>query len=106
MTEEHCLTSQVISFFQKNGIRLKCAYEPSSIESIQSLVMVGLGVSMVPQMARSGRIPVAYRSLENPKPTRSVTAIWKSGRKQSRGASEFLNDLRQTAKAYSQTLNK
>lgn len=106
MEEEHCLAAQVTSFFQKNGVHAQCTMHMSHIETVQAMIMVGLGISMVPRMAVSARIPLVYRSLGNPKPTRTVTAIWKTGRNLSKVSLEILNDVRQTAKAFSETLNK
>ena len=69
--------------------------------------MAGLGISLVPEMARiSGRIPLVYRSLEHPKPTRSVSVVWRKGHEQSRVTREFVNHLRQTPKAFLETLKK
>lgn len=107
MKEGHCLADQVLTFCNKNELHLQIVLETSQIETVQALVMAGLGISLVPEMARfGGKIPLAYRSLENPKPTRSITVVWRRGRKHSRAAAEFLNDLRQTAKAFVETLKK
>ncbi|MCI0536727.1 MAG: LysR family transcriptional regulator substrate-binding protein [Verrucomicrobiales bacterium] len=105
MKEGHCLADQVLTFCQENGLHPHVVLRTSQIETVQSLVMAGLGISLVPQMARiSGRIPLVYRSLENPKPTRSITVIWRKGREHTPAVTEFLNDIRQTAKAYLETI--
>jgi LysR family hydrogen peroxide-inducible transcriptional activator len=107
MKEGHCLADQVLTFCHKNDLKLQIVLETSQIETVQALVIAGLGISLVPQMARSsGKIPLVYRSLENPKPTRSVTVVWRKGSEQTRAASVFLNDLRQTSKAFLETLQK
>lgn len=105
MKEGHCLADQVLTFCEDNELHLQIVLKTSQIETVQSLVMAGLGISLVPQMARiSGRIPLVYRSVENPKPTRTVTAIWRKDREHTRAASEFLNHLRRTAQAFVETL--
>lgn len=107
MKEGHCLADQVLTFCHKNNLNLQIVLETSQIETVQALVMAGLGISLVPQMARfGGKIPLVYRSLENPKPTRSVTVVWRRGREHSRAATEFLNSLRQATKAFVETLKK
>ena len=107
MKEGHCLADQVLTFCNRKDLHLQIVLETSQIETVQSLVMAGLGISLVPQMARiSGRIPLVYRSLENPKPTRSVTVVWRTGREHNRAAAAFLNHLRQTTKAFMETLKK
>jgi LysR family hydrogen peroxide-inducible transcriptional activator len=98
---------QVIKLCQRRDLHLHIVLENSQIETVQSLVMAGLGISLVPQMARiSGRIPLVYRSLENPKPTRRVNVVWRRGREPGRAAAEFLDHLRRTTKAFTETLKK
>lgn len=105
MKEADCPGEQMLNLSQRRDLHL--VLENSQIETVQSLVMAGLGISLVPQMARiSGRIPLVYRSLENPKPTRCVTVVWRSGREHGRAAAEFLNQLRQSTKAFIETLTK
>jgi LysR family transcriptional regulator, hydrogen peroxide-inducible genes activator len=99
LKDVHCLADQVLSFCQKNNAHLKIVLEASQIETIQLFVMAGLGISLVPQMARlDGQTALVYRSLEEPKPTRSIAAIWRKGREHTRATLEFLTQLRQTAK--------
>lgn len=45
------------------------------------------------------RIPLIYRSVESPKPSRTVIAIWRKDREHTCAASGFLNRLRRTALA-------
>lgn len=107
MKEGHCLADQVLTFCEKSGLNLQIVLKTSQIETVQALVIEGLGVSLVPQMARiSGRIPLVYRSLENPTPTRTITVVWRKRREHTRASAEFLNHLRQTAKAFVETLTK
>ena len=105
MKDGHCLGDQVLSFCNRNDLRLQVVFRSSQIETIQSLVMAGLGISLVPQTSKiSGRIPIVYRSLENPRPTRTVVAVWRKQRPLSRAAAEFLKHSEQVAKAFRETL--
>jgi LysR family hydrogen peroxide-inducible transcriptional activator len=105
--EVHGPGDQISKFCQQSDLHLQIVLENSQIETVQSLIMAGLGISLVPEMARiSGRIPLVYRSLENPKPTRSVSVVWRKGHEQSRATKEFVNHLRQISKAFLETLKK
>src|SRR6266540_1809079 len=105
MKDGHCLGDQILSFCTKNDLRLQIMLRSSQIETIQALVMAGLGMSLVPQMARiSGRTPLVYRSLEKPTPTRTIVVIWRKGREHTRATAEFLKHLQQSAKASRETL--
>lgn len=107
MKEGHCLGEQILSFCTQNDLRLQIMLRSSQIETIQSLVMAGLGLSLVPQMAKiSGKTPLVYRSLEKPKPTRTNVVVWRKGRDHSRATAEFLKHLRQTVLAQRATLER
>lgn len=95
----------IVNFCQNNGVAPQIVLRSSQIETIQSLIMAGLGISLIPQMAKiNGRIPLVYRPLENPKPTRTIVGIWRKERPPTRGAAEFWKHLEQAAKAYRETL--
>jgi LysR family transcriptional regulator, hydrogen peroxide-inducible genes activator len=101
MKEGHCLGDQALVFCHRHDFRPHIVLRSSQIETIQSLVMAGLGVSLIPQMAKmTGRLPLIYRSLEKPRPTRTIVAVWRSKREPSATLQEFLKHLRQVAKTY------
>lgn len=105
MKEGHCLGDQILRFCTQNDLHLQIVLRSSQIETVQSLVMAGLGMSLVPQMAKvSGKTPLVYRSLEKPKPMRTNVVVWRRGREHSRAAAEFLRHLRQTVQAQRETL--
>jgi LysR family transcriptional regulator, hydrogen peroxide-inducible genes activator len=105
MKEGHCLGDQILSFCTQNDLHLQIVLRSSQIETVQSLVMAGLGMSLVPQMARiGGKTPLVYRSLENPKPMRTNVVVWRKGREHSRATAEFLKHLRETVQAQRETL--
>ena len=107
MKEGHCLSEQILSFCSQNELRLRIILRSSQIETIQSLVMAGLGMSLVPAMSKiSGKTPLVYRSLEKPKPMRTNVVVWRKGREHSRAAAEFLKHLRQTVQAQRETLER
>jgi len=107
MKEGHCLGDQILSFCTQNDLRLQIVLRSSQIETIQSLVMAGLGMSLVPAMSKiSGKTPLVYRTLEKPKPSRTNVVVWRKGREHSRAAAEFLKHLRQTVQAQRETLER
>lgn len=72
MKEGHCLGDQALVFCHRHDFRPHIAFRSSQIETIQSFVMAGLGVSLIPQMAKmTGMFPLIYRSLEKPVPSRT-----------------------------------
>jgi LysR family transcriptional regulator, hydrogen peroxide-inducible genes activator len=96
--EGHCLGDQAIVFCHRNDFRPHITFRSSQIETIQSFVMAGQGISLIPEMAKmTGRAPLTYRTLEKPRPTRTITAIWRSKRELTGAVKELLKHLRQIA---------
>jgi LysR family hydrogen peroxide-inducible transcriptional activator len=95
MQEGHCLGDQVLGFCDRHDLHHHISFRSAQLETVQSLVHAGLGISLIPAMAaRSGRIPGReYRSLHAPKPSRQIVAVWLKQRPPGRAASEFLKVL-------------
>ena len=95
MKEGHCLGDQVLSFCERRGVRAGISFRSAQLETIQSLVRAGLGISLVPAMAvnRGDAGAPEYRSLENPKPTRKLVTLWPKRRPPGRAGKEFLKIL-------------
>lgn len=71
----HCLTGQVTAYCQSKfepRITCRCVQLPT----IQKLVGLGLGISLLPEMACKNEIGVAYKALHSPEPTRTLGVVW------------------------------
>lgn len=92
MKEGHCLGEQVLRFCDRRDLHPNISFRSAQLETIQSLVSAGLGLSLVPAMAaRSGRKDSPeYLSLQAPKPQRKIVAVWPKQRPPARAADEFL----------------
>jgi LysR family hydrogen peroxide-inducible transcriptional activator len=92
MKEGHCLGDQVLWFCDRRHVKASISFRSAQLETIQSLVRAGLGISLIPQMAAQsnrGDLP-EYRSLAAPKPVRRIAAVWPRHRPPGRAANEFL----------------
>ncbi len=92
MKEGHCLGDQMLRFCDHRDGRPAIGFRSAQLETVQSLVRAGLGISLVPAMAaQSGRRDApAYRSLSAPRPERRIVAAWMKQRPPSRAANELL----------------
>ena len=92
MKEGHCLGDQVLSFCNRREIRPKIRFRSAQLETIQSLIAAGMGISLIPAMAAfsEGKTRLTYRSLRSGKPQRSIVAVWPKQRPPGRAASQFL----------------
>lgn len=98
LDEAHCLSDNIVSFCRRRSFQPVTVERTSQLTMVQELVSLSHGVSMIPAMARERdqsdrRI---YRSLLNPKPMRTVAAVWNPYRFQSRLVKVFLEHLRQS----------
>jgi LysR family transcriptional regulator, hydrogen peroxide-inducible genes activator len=95
MQEGHCLGDQVLGFCDRHDVHHHISFRSAQLETIQSFVRAGLGISLVPAMAaQHGRNDVPeYRSLHSPKPSRQIVAVWPKHRPPGRAAGEFLKTL-------------
>ena len=99
MNEIHCLGEQIIGFCKQQGCLPAIRCRSAQLLTVQELVALGHGVSLVPAMARAmdrGR-RCEYRTLAAPKPTRTLFMIWHKARYQSPLVKEFIEMLRREA---------
>jgi LysR family hydrogen peroxide-inducible transcriptional activator len=91
MKEGHCLGDQVLRFCERRAVHPNVSIRSAQMETIQSLVRAGVGLSLIPKMAvMNGRIDApVYRSMSAPKPERSIVVAWPKPRPLSRAAEEF-----------------
>lgn len=92
MKAGHCLGDQVLGFCERQEVRPRISFRSAQLETVQELVCAGLGLSLVPAMARRthrGRAP-AYRSLQSPRPERKVVLVWPKQRPPGRAAAELV----------------
>ncbi|MEO6053596.1 MAG: LysR family transcriptional regulator [Chthoniobacterales bacterium] len=92
MKEGHCLGDQVSHFCERRDLHPQISFRSAQLETIQSLVHSGLGISLIPAMAaqRSRTNAPEYRQLQAPKPERKIITVWPKQRPPGRAANEFL----------------
>jgi len=95
MREGHCLGDQVLGFCERREVRPAISFRSAQLETIQSLVASGLGISLLPAMSakNQSRFAPVYRSLAQPRPSRQIIALWPRSRPLNRAAREFLAAL-------------
>src|SRR5262245_8929529 len=94
--EMHCLGEHVLSFCRANGCQPRIACRSAQIKTIQELIALGQGVSLIPEMARRAdrSDQTVYRPLAETKPARTIAVVWNRHRYHSPVAEWFLDSLR------------
>jgi LysR family hydrogen peroxide-inducible transcriptional activator len=96
LDEAHCLSENIMSFCRQKSFQPVAVERTSQLTTVQELVSLSHGVSMIPAMARrrdeSDRR--VYRSLSRPRPMRTIAVAWNPYRFQSRLLKAFRQHLR------------
>lgn len=96
LNEAHCLSENISSFCRKQSVQPVTVEHTSQLATVQELVTLNHGVSIVPDMAR--KIDTSdrrtYRSFSSTKPSRTVAMLWNPARFQSKAAQALMQHLR------------
>lgn len=99
MGDMHCLGETVLNFCRSHECQPFIACRSAQISTIQQLIGLGQGISLLPDMARradtSGNI--VYRPLAAPQPERKLAVVWHRHYYHSPLALKFLAELRHWA---------
>ena len=96
LNEAHCLSENIASFCRKQSIQPVTVERTSQLATVQELVTLNHGVSIVPEMAC--RIDTSdqrtYRHFSGSKPSRTVAMMWNPSRFQSKAMQALMQHLR------------
>lgn len=97
LNEAHCLTDNVLSFCDKKSFQPIVSCRGSQLTTLQELVALGKGISLVPKMAMSldqanNRV---YRPVAETPPIRKIVMAWNKNRFQSRLCKNMMEVIRE-----------
>jgi len=97
LNEAHCLSENIESYCRQQSVQPVSVEKISQLATVQELVALGHGVSIIPAMARvldqSDRR--VYRSFTEAPPKRTVAMLWNPYRYQSRWVEAMRSHLRE-----------
>ena len=100
LNEAHCLADSIASFCRRKSIQPVTVERTSQLATVQELVALGHGVSIVPAMAR--KIDLSdrrgYRSFDGETPRRTVAMMWNDHRAQTETLRQLRDGLRRFAR--------
>jgi LysR family transcriptional regulator, hydrogen peroxide-inducible genes activator len=92
LEDMHCLGRQIDGFCSARHLSRRVVCRATQLLTILELVGLGIGISLVPEMAavadRSGRC--RYLPLRPARPTRQIAAAWRQGRTRPIAATRFV----------------
>ncbi|CAN1496684.1 LysR Transcriptional regulator [Rhabdaerophilaceae bacterium] len=80
LEEGHCFREQALSFCKGSGPMPRVVMEGCSLSTLVQMVSVGLGVTLIPEMAvaiETRSVPVCVSQLANPRPSRTIGMVWR-----------------------------
>jgi len=96
LNEAHCLTDNIATFCRRKAVQPVTVERTSQLATVQELVSLNHGVSIVPDMAR--KIDTSeqrvYRSFTGEKPRRTIAMMWNAQRFQSKAVKTLMEHLR------------
>lgn len=81
------------------GFEPQVVFESNNIETLQSLVAAGMGITFVPQFiarAKRSELTPSYVPLANPAPSRTLVIAYRRGRYLSKAAEAFIQTFKST----------
>lgn len=96
LSEAHCLSDNIATFCRRKSVQPVIVERTSQLATVQELVTLNHGVSIVPEMARKtdSSDRRVYRSFSGQKPMRTVAMMWNSYRFQSKAVKTLMEHLR------------
>jgi LysR family hydrogen peroxide-inducible transcriptional activator len=97
LNEAHCLSENIASFCRKQSVQPVTIERTSQLATVQELVSLNHGVSIVPEMARKIDTSTqrTYRSFTSTKPSRTIAMMWNPDRFLSKSTKILMDHLRQ-----------
>lgn len=80
LEEGHCFRDQALSFCSTAGVRPRQIMEGNSLSTLVQMVGAGIGLTLIPEMARSletRSADVAVAPFARPAPSRTIGMIWR-----------------------------
>lgn len=96
LNDAHCLSENIASYCRRQSVQPVAVERISQLATVQELVALGHGISIVPAMAQrlDGSDRRVYRSFGGDRPTRTVAMAWNPYRYQSKWIKALREHLR------------
>ncbi len=100
LEEGHCFRDQALSFCNMHAARPRELLDGSSLSTLVQMVSVGIGVTLIPEMAvavETRSAPVSVAQFKPPRPSRTIGMIWRKTSPLARQLLQMSEVVRQSA---------
>ena len=100
LNEAHCLSENIATFCRRQSVQPVTVERTSQLTTVQELVALDHGVSIVPEMARhiDSSDRRVYRSFSGERPSRTVALMWNPSRHQTDAMKSLIQYMRRNSK--------
>jgi LysR family hydrogen peroxide-inducible transcriptional activator len=81
LEDGHCLRDQALAICSRSGVHEKQDFRATSLETLRQMVVTGVGVTLLPELASQGSYGntkgLVVRPFAKPVPTRTIGAVWR-----------------------------
>ncbi len=77
LEDGHCLRKQALDVCSLLGIAEKQDFRATSMETLRQMVAAGIGVTLIPEMARRKDDSITYIPFAKPEPKRTIGLFWR-----------------------------
>jgi LysR family transcriptional regulator, hydrogen peroxide-inducible genes activator len=78
LEEGHCLREQTLVLCQKLRVNENKNFQATSLETLRHMVAMGVGITLMPEIACKKADNIRYLPFDQPKPTRTVGLVWRT----------------------------
>jgi len=106
--EMHCLGEQIRDFCEASELTRQIVCRSTQIDTVQRLVRLGLGYSLIPEMAAHADPleTLSYSPMPDREPRRDIAVVWRRDRSRSRLARRFVELIREDLESGRHQLGK
>jgi LysR family hydrogen peroxide-inducible transcriptional activator len=77
LEEGHCLRAQALAVCELAGSRDQNEFRATSLETLHQMVVAGVGITLIPQIAARSDRHVAYIPFRSHAPSRTIGLVWR-----------------------------
>lgn len=79
LEDGHCLRDQALDVCQMTGAAEQQDFRATSLETLRQMVASGVGITLIPELAKQDTDGIVYIPFKNPPPSRTIGLVWRPG---------------------------
>lgn len=79
LEDGHCLRDQALDVCQMTGAAEQQDFRATSLETLRQMVASGVGITLIPELAKQDADGIVYIPFKNPPPSRTIGLVWRPG---------------------------